>query len=101
MSKKAKKPLSQRISAAFDIPEGTIGRCSSVEAVGQREVCVGGCEGLLSYTEDEVVLMLCDGVLTVKGEDLGLRSFSGGRVCVSGRIYCIRYGDESEADHDR
>ncbi|MBQ8551265.1 MAG: YabP/YqfC family sporulation protein [Clostridia bacterium] len=100
MSKNRKKPLSQRICETLDIPVGTFGRISFIEAVSNRELCIDGCEGLITYTEDLVVLVLCDGLLTVKGSGLELRSFSGGRVSVSGIISTICYGAESEAVHD-
>ena len=101
MNKKAKKTISQRICKSFDIPDGTFGRCSNVEAVGNREALICGCEGLISYTDNEVVLNLCDNVMSVCGEGLVLRSFSGGRIAVCGRIDCIRYGDVSEGGNDK
>ena len=101
MNKKAKKTISQRICESFDIPVGTFGRCSSVEAVGNREVSICGCEGLVSYADDEVILNLCDNMMSVRGEGLTLRSFSGGRIAVCGRIDCIRYGNVSEDGDDK
>ena len=92
MNKKSKKSLSQRICEGLDIPDGTLSRSSTAEALGNREVCFGGCEGLVSYTECEVILSLCDNTVSVSGDGLVLRSFSGGRIAVCGRIDCIRYG---------
>lgn len=96
MSKNKKRPLAERIGEKLDIPVGTFGKISFIEAVGNRELTVSGCEGLLTYTDNEAVLRLCDGVLTVCGEGLELRSFAGGRVSVRGTVTCIRYGEESE-----
>ena len=92
MNKKTKKPLSQRLCENLDIPLGTFGRISFIEAIGNREVCVDGCEGIADYTETEVSLILCDGALTLRGEELELKSFSCGRVSVSGIIRSINYG---------
>ncbi len=100
MNKKHKKPLSQRICERLDIPVGTFGRISFIEAVGNREVSVDGCEGLVAYTEELVVLILCDGFLSIRGTGLELHSFSYGRVSVSGIISNICYGNESGTAND-
>lgn len=97
MNKTSKKSLSRRICETLDIPVGTFGRISFIEAIGNRELSVSGCESLVVYTEELVVLELCDGTLSVKGNGLELRSFTGGRVTVSGTISAIGYGGrESE-----
>ena len=89
--------MSRRICETLDIPVGTFGRISFIEAIGNRELSVSGCESLVVYTEELVVLELCDGTLSVKGNGLELRSFTGGRVTVSGTISAIGYGGrESE-----
>ena len=93
------KPWSQRLCETLDIPVGTFGRISFIEAVGNRELCVSGCEGLMSYTGERVELELCDGTLTVYGSALELRSYTGGRVSVSGVITGIRYG-QADGDGD-
>ncbi|MBQ8248966.1 MAG: YabP/YqfC family sporulation protein [Clostridia bacterium] len=93
MNKKAKKPISQRICESLDIPVGTFGRCSSTEAVGNREVSLCGCERLVSYTDVRVILKLCDNTVSICGEGLTMRSFSGGRISVCGRIDSICYGE--------
>ncbi len=94
MSKIGKKPLSQRMCETLDIPVGTFGRISFIEAVGNRELSISGCESLTSYTGEKVILELCDGRLTVTGTELELRSFSGGSVLVNGVITSIIYGTE-------
>ena len=96
MNKNKKRPLSERICESLDIPVGTFGKISFIEAIGNRELTVSGCEGLLTYTDSRAVLRMCDGVLTVDGEGLELRSFAGGRVAVRGTVTCIRYGSEGE-----
>ncbi len=101
MNKKPKKTLSQRISESFDIPVDALSRVSTAEARGTGEVCFGGCEGLVSYTDTEAVLCLCDSTVSVCGEGLILRSFSGGRIAVCGKIDCIRYGARSEGGNDK
>lgn len=100
MSKKIKKPLSQRLCETLDIPVCTFGKTSLIEAVGNREISVSGCLGLVSYTEELVVLELCDGVLAVAGSLLELHSFSCGRVSVSGIISGISYGEGETACND-
>ena len=97
--KEPRKPWSQRLCETLDIPVGTFGRISFIEAVGNRELCVSGCEGLMSYTDERVELALCDGRLTVSGSSLELRSYTGGRVSVSGVITGIRYG-QADGDGD-
>jgi len=94
-NKNPKKPFSQRLCEKLDIPVGTVGRISFIEAVGNRELCISGCEGLISYTDKKVILELCDSRLTVTGAGLELRSFSGGRISVSGMIAGIVYGEEN------
>lgn len=101
MSKHKRKPLSQRICETLDIPVGTFGKISFIEAAGNRELGISGCESLLIYTEERIVLELCDGVITVLGEGLELRSFSGGRVSVNGTISGISYGNCMGAGDDR
>ncbi len=93
MSKKIKKPISQRICESLDVPEGAFGRTSFVEAVGNRELTVIGCEGLRTYTDSRVVLELCDGIFCVLGKDLELRSFIDGAVTVRGIISSVHYGE--------
>lgn len=100
MSKKIKKPISQRLCETLDIPVGTFGKISFIEAVGNRELCVSGCLGLISYTDRLVILELCDGILTVSGSLLELHSFSGGRVSVSGVISGISYGERGAERDD-
>jgi len=92
MNKNKKKPISQQICETLDIPVGTFGRISFIEAVGNRQLDISGCESLLAYTDERIVLELCDGVITVIGNGLELRSFSGGRVAVNGSISGINYG---------
>ncbi|MBQ8509139.1 MAG: YabP/YqfC family sporulation protein [Clostridia bacterium] len=101
MNKNARKPLSQRLCETFDIPVGTFGKISFIEAAGNRELSISGCESLVAYTEECVVLELCDGCITIRGSDLTLRSFTGGRVTVNGIIVSIFYGrEEAGGDAD-
>ncbi len=93
MNKKTKKSISQRICECLDIPVGTFGNCSGTEAVGNKEVSFCGCERLVSYTDIRVILELCDNTVTICGEGLTMRSFSGGRISVFGRIDSICYGE--------
>lgn len=99
MIKNKKRPLALRVTEKLNMPVGTFGKVSFVEAAGNREITVSGCEGLLTYTDSKAVLRLCDGMLTVCGEELELRSFAGGRVSVRGIVSCIMYG-EGEAERD-
>ena len=101
MNKKIKKTLSQRICETLDIPVGTFGRISFIEASGNRELGISGCERLLAYTDERIVLELCDGVITVLGDGLELRSFSGGKVTVNGVISGISYGNCTGNTNDR
>ncbi len=98
MSKGKKIPIGQRVCERLDIPVGTLGKASFIEAVGNREVTVSGCEGLLNYTENEVALRLCDGEISISGEGLELRSFSGGRIAVRGAVRSICLGGEGGND---
>lgn len=98
MSKNKKISPLQRLCEGLDIPVGTFGKSSFIEAVGKREVTVSGCEGLVNYTENEVELRLCDGVVNISGEGLELQSFTLGRVAVRGRVTCIRLRDFGEVD---
>ncbi len=98
MSKNKKIPFSQRLCEGLDIPVGTFGKNSFIEAVGKREVTVSGCEGLVNYTENEVELRLCDGVVNISGDGLELQSFTHGRIAVRGRVTCIRLRDLGEVD---
>ena len=100
MSKNKKIPAVQRVCEQLDIPVGTLGKISFIEAVGNRELTVSGCVGLLTYSENKVVLRLCDGFVTVCGDDLELRSFAGGRVGVRGILRCISYGEAREVSDD-
>ena len=101
MNKNPKKPITQRFCETFDIPVGTFGRISFIEAVGNRELSVSGCEALITYTDTFIVLELCDGIINVSGIGMELRSFTGGRVTVSGVITSIVYGiQESGCDDD-
>lgn len=100
MNKKTKKPISQRLCETLDIPVGTFGKISFIEAVGNREICVSGCEGLISYTDELIVLELCDGILKIKGSILEMQSFSGGRVSVNGIISDINYGEKGQTRND-
>ena len=100
MNKKTKKPLLRRICEGLDIPDGTLGTVSGLEAVGNRAVHISGCEGLVSYTDSEVALKLCDGMISILGRELVLRSFSGGRISVYGSIHRICYG-KGEDGNDR
>lgn len=100
MIKRIKKPISQRLCESLDIPCGTLGRTSFLEAVGNREVTVGGCLYLKTYRDDLVVLELCDGVISVSGRELELKSFSNGDISVSGIISRICYGEEPGDQND-
>ncbi len=100
MSKKTKKSLAKRLCDTLDIPEGTFGNVSFIEATGNRELSISGCEYLVTYTEELVVLELCDGRLSVRGTNLELKSFTGGRVTVNGAISDIGYGDRECGSSD-
>lgn len=100
MSKNTKKTLSQRICESLDIPLGTLGRTSFIEATGNRQLIINGCFGLKTYTDREVVLELCDGPLSIMGHELELKSFSNGDVEVLGIITDIHYGEKIEVGDD-
>ncbi|MCI8388541.1 MAG: hypothetical protein HFE63_08775 [Clostridiales bacterium] len=94
-----KLPLSQRILNSLDIPVGTFGGVSFMEAAGNREINISGCLGLSEYSSERVVLELCDGYMTINGSSLELRSFTGGHISVSGIISGIIYGRETECQN--
>ena len=100
MSKNRKPSPLQRLCDRLDIPSGTFGKSSFIEAVGNRELTVSGCEGIISYTENEVEIRLCDGCVSVSGYGLELQSFTLGRVGIRGRIVCIRLSGFDGVDDD-
>ncbi len=98
MNRKTKKPLPQRICEALDFPVGALGSVSTFAGTGNRELMLCGCRGLVSYTGERVVLTMCDGGLTVTGRGLEVKSFTGGRISVTGSIETMTFGkDEGHA----
>ena len=88
MKKKAK--LGERIKRALDIDE-ILGENDSLEMRGTKELTVRECRHIIHYADEEIKLALKEYVLTIRGDGLYCTSYSGGAVCVDGKIDELKF----------
>ena len=87
---KNKEKLGTRIKRALEIDE-ILGENDTLEMRGTRELTIRECRNIIYYADEEIKLALKEYVLTVKGEGLYCTSYSGGTVCVDGRIEELKF----------
>lgn len=87
---KTKERLGRKIKRAFGIDE-ILGETDTLEMRGARELTVRECHHIIHYGEEEIRLSLKEYILIIQGEGLYCTSYSGGTVCVDGRIEELKF----------
>ena len=87
---KNKEKLGARIKRALEIDE-ILGENDVLEMHGTRELTVRECRNIIHYADEEIKLALKEYVLTIKGDGLYCTSYSGGAVCVDGKIEELKF----------
>ena len=87
---KSKEKLGKRIKRALEIDE-ILGENDTLEMRGTRELTVRECRNIIYYADEEIRLALREYVLVIKGNGLYCTSYSGGAVCVDGRIEELKF----------
>ncbi len=87
---KSKEKLGKRIKRALEIDE-ILGENDTLEMRGTRELTVRECRNIIHYADEEIRLALREYVLVIKGNGLYCTSYSGGAVCVDGRIEELKF----------
>lgn len=87
---KSKEKIGKRIKRALEIDE-ILGENDTLEMRGTRELTVRECRNIIHYADEEIRLALREYVLVIKGNGLYCTSYSGGAVCVDGRIEELKF----------
>ena len=87
-----KKHIKELIYDKFDIPLDAIAGIPNAQILGDSQLSIDGCIGVKKYEPDEIIIRAKDYILKIKGSDLSMMTFSGGRVTIRGYIYS--YGIE-------
>lgn len=87
---KNKEKLGSRIKRALEIDE-ILGENDTLEMRGTRELTVRECRNIIHYTDEEIRLALKEYILVIRGDCLYCTSYSGGTVCVDGRIDELKF----------
>lgn len=87
---KAKEKLGTKIKRVFGIDE-ILGENDTLEMLGTRELTVRECHHIIYYGDEEIRLSLKEYILIILGEDLYCTSYSGGTICVDGRIEELQF----------
>lgn len=87
---KAKEKLGTKIKRVLGIDE-ILGEADTLEMRGTSELTVRECHHIIYYGDEEIRLALKEYILTILGEDLYCTSYSGGAVCVDGRIEELKF----------
>lgn len=87
---KSKEKLGRKIKRALEIDE-ILGENDILEMHGTRELTVRECRNIIHYADKEIRLALREYILTIKGEGLYCTSYSGGVVCVDGRLEELKF----------
>lgn len=87
---KNKEKLGARIRRALEIDE-ILGENDTLEMRGTRELMVRECRHIIHYADEEIKLALKEYILAIRGDGLYCTSYSGGAVCVEGRIDELKF----------
>lgn len=87
---KNKEKLGSRIKRALEIDE-ILGENDTLEMRGTKELTVRECRNIIHYADDEIRLALREYILVIRGDGLYCTSYSGGTVCVDGRIGELKF----------
>ncbi len=87
---KSKEKLGRKIKRALEIDE-ILGENDILEMHGTRELMVRECRNIIHYADEEIRLALREYVLTIRGEGLYCTSYSGGVICVDGRVEELKF----------
>lgn len=81
-----KKIVRGVISDIFDIPLEGIASVPNAQIIGNNIVNIDGCTSVKKYDKEEIILSSKGYFLTVKGRELSMTSFAGGRVSIRGEM---------------
>ncbi len=70
----------------FDIPLEGIASVPSTQIIGNNIVNVDGCASVKKYDKEEIVLSAKGYLLVIRGNELSMSSFAGGRVSIRGEM---------------
>lgn len=87
---KNKEKLGARIKRALEIDE-ILGQTDVLEMRGTSDLTVRECRNIIHYADEEIKLALKEYILIIKGRGLYCTSYSGGTVCVDGRIEGLKF----------
>ena len=87
---KNKEKLGVRIKRALELDE-ILGENDTLEMRGTKELMVRECRHIIHYADEEIRLALKEYILTIRGDGLYCTSYSGGAVCVDGKIEELKF----------
>jgi len=79
------------ISAAFEIPPGSLGRGAQISLSSNREATVDGCRGILEYGGELVRINTGSGVVRFRGRGLQIKSLTHTQAVIAGFIINIDF----------
>ncbi|MBR6681384.1 MAG: YabP/YqfC family sporulation protein [Clostridia bacterium] len=87
-----------KLSDKTELPLTDFCREFSATLTGRREVVFDGVLSIVKYETELVVLELCSDLAFIFGENIEIKSFVKGNVCLSGRINKIELCEEKSRE---
>ncbi len=95
-----RRRISEKISRAFDVPPDAVSDDSTAEIRGRSEMIFTSCCGIVDYHSRRVIIEAPTAVASVIGDRLSVKSYTDGRIFITGRISCVRFFDTVEEAYD-
>ena len=79
------------ISTALDVYEMPDLTLPTIQARGNREICIEGCKGILEYAEGRIKLDCGSLVVSLVGDSIEITAFSDIQTVITGDILSIEF----------
>ena len=81
-----KKKILRGVADMFDIPIEGIASVPNAQIIGNNIVNLDGCASIKKYDREEIILSTKGYLLIIKGKELSMANFAGGRVSIRGEM---------------
>ena len=86
--------VSRGAETLLQLPEGTLGHCTRMEWIEDRQVLVeGGCE-IMKYEEEQVQVRITGGTVRFWGQGLQLCCLLPDSILLTGQIQKVEFGED-------
>lgn len=86
-----KKPLSEKMMDAFELPKNKSGIITSINITGIHEALVEGHKGIIEYTDKTIKLNTPQFIMKINGADLEITEVAEEYIAIKGIIVGVEY----------